>query len=117
MRHTTTERRLAAVLLIALAGCTSVKNEMTGPVVGVPIDLPDRFKVPTSGIDKSVDPKPGEGCRNPMVDPRDKTLLDLRRSADGIGDYWVQSGKYGVTSRQFLRVDCATGKAIGIVDQ
>ena len=88
---------------------------MTGPVVGVPLDTPDHFMVAKSGLGNAAEPKAGEGCRNPMVDSRDKTLLELRRSANGIGDYRVV--KYGVTSRQLLRIDCATGKAIGIVDE
>jgi hypothetical protein len=57
-----------------------------------------------------------------MVDPRTRTLLTLRRSADGKGDYRVEpdtgDGKtYGIRSRQLVRIDCATGKALGIVDE
>ena len=87
---------------------------MGGPVVGVPLDPPDHFQITASGLGRSRDPKPGEGCRNPLVDPRDGTMLTLRRSANGVGDYWVD-GKYGVKSTQFLRIDCGTGKAVGIV--
>jgi hypothetical protein len=108
---------LAAALLLALAGCASGKSDMSGPIVGAPLDLPDHFVVALSGISKYAEPKADEGCRNPMIDPRDRTELQLRRSAGGKGDYWVQSQKYGLTSSQLLRVDCATGKAIGIVDQ
>ncbi len=123
-------RRSAAAALLAAAvlsasGCASTaKNDMSGPVVGVPLDMPDHFLVAGSGLGKSVEPKAGEGCRNPMVDPRDKTLLELRRSANGIGDYRVMAGqdagvasgsKYGMSSRDLLRIDCATGKAIGLV--
>jgi hypothetical protein len=118
---------LAAVALIALVGCASgKKNDMSGPIVGVPLNLPDHFMVAASGFGKATEPKPSEGCRNPMVDPKDKTLLGLRRSANEVGDYVVLAGqdggiasgeKYGVTSQQLLRIDCATGKALGIVDQ
>lgn len=108
---------LAASTLFALAGCATGKNDMAGPIVGVPLDMPDHFMVARSGLGKSEEPKPGEGCKNPMVDPRDKTMLTLRRSAGGKGDYWVESQKYGVTSQHLLRIDCATGKALGIVDQ
>ena len=89
---------------------------MTRPVVGQPVEAPDHFKVAASGLGKSVEPKAGEGCRNPMVDPRDGTMLTLRRSANGVGDYWVQEQKYGVSARQLLRIDCATGKPVGVVD-
>ncbi len=123
----TLRRLFAAAALFALAACASGKgNDMSGPVVGVPLDTPDHFMVAGSGIGKSVEPKPGEGCRNPMVDPRDKTLLELRRSANGIGDYRVMAGqdagmasgsKYGMSSRDLLRIDCATGKAVGLVSE
>jgi hypothetical protein len=104
--------------LLALAGCASgTKSETSQPIVGVALDVPDHFKVVVSGIGKSADPKPGEKCRNPMVDPRDKTLLELRRSSGATGDYRVQGEKYGLTSQQLLRVDCGTGKAVGIVDE
>jgi hypothetical protein len=108
---------LAAGGLLALAGCASTRSDLSGPVVGVPLDLPDHFMVARSGIGKHAEPKAGEGCRNPMIDPRDRTELVLRRSAGEKGDYRVESQKYGLTSRQLLRVDCATGKAIGIVDE
>ncbi|MCB1009562.1 MAG: hypothetical protein KDB94_11800 [Acidobacteria bacterium] len=54
-------------------------------------------------------------CWNPMVDPRDGTTLRLVRSANGAGDYEPPAGRYGVGSDQLLRLDCASGKTIGIV--
>jgi hypothetical protein len=115
-------KRSLAVLVLALAGCASTTRDMSGPVVGVPLDLPDHFMVARSGIGKYDEPKADGVCRNPMIDPRDKTELLLRRSAGGKGDYGVDpgvfgGGKYGMTTQQFLRIDCATGKAIGIVAQ
>ena len=86
-------------------------------------NLPDHFMVVVSGLAQKEEPKPGEGCRNPMVDPRDGTALNLMRSKNGIGDYQVLGhqyeldSSYGVDSRHLLRIDCATGKALGIVDQ
>jgi hypothetical protein len=116
-----------AAALLALGGCATTRNDMTGPIVGVPLDLPDHFLVAVTGVASAEDPRPGEGCRSPMVDPRGKTLLTLRRSAGDKGDYWVESlgsespgintKTYGLTSQQLLRIDCGTGKAIGIVDQ
>jgi hypothetical protein len=113
-------KKSLAVLVLALAGCASSQKDMSGPVVGVPLDVPDHFKVARSGIGKSEEPKADGVCRNPMVDPRDHGELTLRRSAGGKGDYWPQGGirgsrTYGLTSQQLLRIDCATGKAIGIV--
>ena len=86
-------------------------------------NLPDHFMVAVTGIAQAEEPKPGEGCRNPMVDPRNGTPLNLMRSKSGVGDYQVQGrdyeldSSYGVDPRHLLRIDCATGKALGIVDQ
>lgn len=108
-------KRSLAVLTLALLGCASTGRDMSGPVVGVPVDTPDHFMVARSGVDKYAEPKADGVCRNPMIDPRDRTELLLRRSAGGKGDYWVQSQKYGLTGSLLLRIDCATGKAVGIV--
>jgi len=89
---------------------------MSGPVVAQPMDPPDHFMVAASGIGNAKEPNAEEGCRNPMVDTRDGTMVTLRRSANGVGDYWVEDQKYGVTPRQLLRINCATGKPVGVVD-
>jgi len=113
----------AFVVLLAGAGCASGRSSVTRPVVAEAKDLPDHFMVVASGIAQRSEPKPGEGCRNPMVDARDGTTLNLIRSKDGAGDYQVMNreyelkSQYGVDSQHLLRVDCATGKALGIVDQ
>jgi hypothetical protein len=113
----------AALAVMVLAGCASGRDSMARPVVAEAKDLPDHFMVVASGIAQRSEPRPGEGCRNPMVDPRDSTTLNLIRSKDGTGDYQVMNrdyelkSQYGVDSRHLLRLDCATGKALGIVDQ
>ncbi len=103
---------------------------MNSPVVASPVNMPDHFMVVMGGLAQREEPQPGERCKSQLVDPRGKinaTILTLRRSADGKGDYTVDtmgdespglSGKtYGLTSKQLLRIDCATGKALGIVDE
>jgi hypothetical protein len=55
-------------------------------------------------------------CLNPLVDPRDGSRITLVRSSDGLGDYSVASGKYGVGTGQLLRVNCSDGQPIGIVE-
>jgi hypothetical protein len=113
----------AFVALVAGAGCASGRGSVEAPVVAQAKDLPDHFMVAATGLSQANEPVPGEGCRNPMVDPRDGTLLNLMRSKGGTGDYQVLgeqyalSFRYGVDSRHLLRLDCATGKALGIVDQ
>ena len=34
---------------------------------------------------------------------------------DGAGNYSVPEGKYGVGKGELLRLDCATGKVLGII--
>jgi hypothetical protein len=79
------------------------------------IDAPDHFIVGAIGSADAREPRAGEGCRNPMVDPRDGTALTLVRSDKGMGDYEVPEGRYGVGAKQLLRLDCATGRVVGIV--
>lgn len=106
----------------ALVACASGRGWTAGGIVAEAKDLPDHFTVAVSGLAQSEEPKAGEGCRNPMVDPRNGTVLNLMRSKDGAGDYQVLGAqyevesRYGVDSRHYLRVDCATGKALGIVE-
>jgi hypothetical protein len=115
--------RVAAVAVLLLAGCASGPDPMARPVVAEAKDLPDHFLVVATGLSQRAEPKAGEGCRNPMVDPRDGTALNLVRSKDGTGDYQVMNRefelktRYGVDSRHLLRIDCATGKALGIVSE
>jgi hypothetical protein len=114
----------AALAFLVVAGCASSgRDPIAEPVVAEARDLPDHFMVAASGVAKKTEPKPGEGCRNPMVDPRDGTSLNLLRSKGDTGDYQVMSrefeltSRYGVDSQHLLRVDCGTGKALGIVSQ
>jgi hypothetical protein len=106
----------------ALVACASGRGSVAGGIVAEAKDLPDHFMVSVTGVSQMEEPKAGEGCKNPMVDPRKGTVLNLVRSKDGIGDYQVLGKeyelepRYGVDSRHYLRVDCATGKALGIVE-
>ncbi len=95
---------------------------MESPIVAQAKNLPDHFMVAVSGLAQKEEPS-GTTCRNPMVDPRNGTALNLMRSKNGVGDYQILGNQYeldssyGVDSRHLLRIDCATGKALGIVDQ
>ena len=105
----------------ALVACASGGGSIAGGVVAEAKDVPDHFMVSVTGVARMEEPKAGEGCRNPLIDPRNGTELSLVRSKDGIGDYQVlgeqysAGSRYGADSRHYLRVDCATGKALGIV--
>ena len=79
---------------------------------------PERFNLPDT---KAATP----GCRSPLTDPRDDTRLVLFRSTvvEGripmyLGDYVVTpTGRYGVGSRELLRVDCDNQRGMGVVDR
>jgi hypothetical protein len=57
----------------------------------------------------------GKACRTPLRDPRDGAEIVLVRSANGVGDYAVSEGRYGVTPRELLRLECGTARVLGIV--
>ncbi len=117
-----TVHSLLAVLLLATAGCASFGGS-TYPVTSPTrpaTDTPDRFMVGTLTPGGALsEPQAGGGCRNPMVDPRNATQLTLVQSQSsdrgGVGDYSVPDGRYGARSGELLRIDCATGRALGFV--
>jgi hypothetical protein len=74
------------------------------------VQVPDHFLVGEIDGAATREPKPGEGCHNPMVDPKDGTRLTLVRSSSGMGDYEAPEGRYGVGKGQLLRLDCANGR-------
>ena len=106
-----------ALLAVLSIGCAS-QREIA--VSGSPAarGLPDHFLV-GAHTDPGFrqEPRAGEGCRNPLVDPQDGTRLTLVRSSGGRGDYSVAAGRYNVGRRELLRVECATGRPVGIVRQ
>ena len=104
---------LGAMSLLAASACAHRKSETEIPV-RAPTDVPAHFLVGDLASDATQEPAPGAGCHNPMVDARNGTRVKLVRSRDGQGDYEVLEGKYGVGPGEILRIDCATGRAIGI---
>ncbi len=82
-------------------------------------DLPEQF-VPDADQPTAM---PVAGCRGRLRDPRDGTVLVLERSTAVVevparyqGDYSVPPGnRYGIGSDQLLRVECLTGRGLGVV--
>ena len=56
----------------------------------------------------------GPGCVSPMVDPRDGTEVRFVFSTS-YGDYEVPAGRYGAGAGELLRLDCNSGRVIGLV--
>lgn len=104
----------AAVVIGNLSSCASKQASSTaGSPVRTTVDVPDHFMTDTPT--GAAEPGPGDDCHNPLIDPRDGTRLTLIRSADGRGDYESQPLRYGLKVGELLRVDCASGRAVGIV--
>jgi hypothetical protein len=109
-------RCIALALPVLIGACASGSSaSMARTEARAARDVPDHFVVGSPFGPQTSEPRPGEGCRNPMVDPRDDTRLVLARSEVTWGDYEVIGGRYGVGRRELLRLECATGRVIGIV--
>lgn len=114
MRHALTARTavgLAAAL--ALAGCAHGTASLPADAAARPAtDVPERFVTSAPPPAEAAAP----ACRNPLLDPRDGTRIDLIRSTAGTrGDYETPAGRYGVGPNELLRIDCTTGAAVGVV--
>ena len=107
-------RRSLLAAFVALGGCatTDFRSDQDARAA---TDAPDRFLVGTPNGAATSEPAPDQGCRNPMVDPRDGAKVRLVRSAGTRGDYEVPAGRYGLEPGELLRLACDTGRVIGIV--
>lgn len=103
-------------LVLAVAGCAT-SDFSADRILRAATDTPDRFLVGSLTSEALTEPMPATGCRSPMVDPRDGTRLILKRSAADRGDYVVPAGRYGIAVGELLRLDCATGRPLGVVKE
>ena len=105
-------RCLLITMPLSLAACASAPGASAS--LQPATDVPVQFQVAeTDGSLRA--PRAGEGCRNPLIDPRSQLRLVLQQSRDGWGDYQVPAGAYEARAGQWLRVECATGKPLGLV--
>ena len=78
-------------------------------------DAPPRFEPRDASLRlTSGDTLAGPGCLSPMIDPRDRTEVRFVFSKT-YGDYEMPAGRYGAGAGELLRLDCNTGRVIGIV--
>jgi len=107
-------RSCAAAGLALLAGaCGNTSLNYPTAVLRPAMDAPERF-VREDG--STITGTPGAApCTSPIVDPRSGARLTMERAYQGSGDYTVPPGRYGIGTGELLRVDCATGLAVGVV--
>jgi hypothetical protein len=106
-------RVLAGVLMLAASGGCSTWHKAIATT-------PDRIDRPATGapdlfLREDGTEITGNTCLTPLMDPRDKSLVQLVRAIPVQGDYRVEGGKYGVRANELLRIDCTTGRTVGIV--
>lgn len=101
--------RVVGILgLLLLCGCHSTSNQ--GDFLRLAEDPPEVFQ-PPAGMELNQ-----SSCLSPLTDPRDGTTIILEKSyGNNLGDYKVPKKKYNVSNRELLRINCKTGKVIGIV--
>ncbi len=106
-------RVVAGVLILAASGgCSTLKHHLT--------TVPETVARPATGTPGTFvladgSPNLTTDCPTPLQDPQDKGAIQLVRVLrNGLADYSVPAGKYGVSDNELLRVDCTTGRTIGI---
>jgi hypothetical protein len=78
-------------------------------------DVPARFEPYDAALRLAPgDTIAGAGCVSPMVDPRDGTRVRFI-NATWYGDYVVPAGRYGAREGEVLRLECNTGRVLGLV--
>ena len=78
-------------------------------------DAPARFEPRSASLRIApVDTLAGPGCLSPMVDPRDGTEVRFVFSTS-YGEYEPPAGRYGARPGELLRLECNTGRVLGLV--
>ena len=111
-------RRLCSPAILALVGtASSVGTANTYPATATVRTLQD---MPPSLVLVDTIPLPRRattsGCPGRLIDPTSREVFPLRSSQGGqVGDYEVESSRYGLHSDEYLRVDCRTLEPLGAV--
>ncbi len=108
----------AFVQLLVLAACGQSNSSFPSPApLRAGTDLPAQFEPPTGFARLTLtDTIAGNACLTPMHDPRNNTEIRMVRAANGLADYKVPDDRYGVGKHQLLRLDCNTGRPLGVVE-
>lgn len=104
-------KKTVAVFLFAFLiwGCGSSGTRSDSEILRTTDEAPLGFTAPQS-LETGED-----HCKSPLVDEAEGTALILIRSTQGLGDYQVPEGMYGMNADELLRIDCRTGEVLGVV--
>jgi hypothetical protein len=104
---------LLAALVLACGGSSGMQSVIEQPA---PVTAPPRF-VPfdSANLIAPADTLAGEGCLSPMRDPITGIEIGLVRSESGLGDYQAPSRSYGMRDDQLIRLECNSGRVLGVV--
>jgi hypothetical protein len=111
---------VASLLMLGAAGCaarhSSVSPERRDELLVRPASrVPPRFEPSDSSLRLADgDTLAGPGCVSPLKDPRNGTEIRFVHST-WFGDYEIPVGRYGSVSGELLRVECNTGRVMGLV--
>jgi hypothetical protein len=105
---------VAVVVTSCLAACASTGGWPTVADASAMSDTPDHFVVVDAASGATSEPSGEASCRNPLADPRNGARLTLERSNGGFGDYRPDAPRYGLGADQLLRIDCRSGRAVGV---
>ncbi len=102
---------LVSFVLLLACGSSNVGNRSMTTILRPATDVPPVFEAPAGTTFGN------SGCLSPLTDPRNGAKIIMRTAfgEEGMGDYVVPSGKYGVKNGELLRVNCTTGEVVGIV--
>ncbi len=106
-----------ALVVVLLAACSSGNSGMQSVIEHpAPVTAPPRFApLDSARVIAPTDTLAGDGCLSPMRDPITGIEIVLVRSESGLGDYNAPSGSYGMRDDQLIRLECNTGRVLGVV--
>ena len=111
---------LLGAFVTSVSACAATNSSVSSErrdalVVRTARGLPPRFEPSRKELRLADgDTIAGPGCVSPLADPRDGTELRFIHST-WYGDYEIPPGRYGSNPGEVLRIECNTGRVIGLV--
>ncbi len=108
---------IGALALALLTACGQTPDTFSVAPIRQGTGLPDHFEAVIAPAQAAAaDSLRARGsCFSPMRDPRDRTEIRMERAHTPRADYAVPAGQYGVAANELLRLDCNTGRPLGVV--